>query len=342
MTNSTAIATTRIDYLIPLQTSIAQYMLPIVFILGNFSNLANIFVFLQKDLRASACSWYFIAVSLGHLVFLYFGCLNRVISVWTTFDLTRTSLFFCKLRAYSMACGLLASRHFLSLISIDRWMVTSRHGWLRRRSSLHVARWMTGTGVGLSLTVSLCMAIWYRIEGSRGCVGATDTLFPLFYTVYNLATILVPFVIMLVFSSLILFNVRQASRRTGPASGTGRRTNYHRKDVQLIKLSFIQGIVYILGTSLYAYNGTYSFVTATMIKTHERIVVDGFLASIGINISYLYMAVSQFELQSKFKRGSLLVSGDILHLHVGIDNVPKRVLIGLSPLLLSTCLISER
>lgn len=287
---------TAVDYLVPLQNQMVIYMLSITFVLGNFSNYANIFVFLQKGLRSNACSWYFITVSIGHLIFLYFGALPRVVTTVTGFDLTRTSIVFCKIRAYFLAFGLLISRYFLCLISIDRWMVTSTHVWLRSMSSLKVAKWMTMTGIVLWMIFSICMPVWYQIEGSRGCVGASNTAFPLFYAIYNLATILGPLAIMIFFNALILFNVRQLRRgrvsiQTDSTIVVARGPQSHRRDHQLIKLSLVQGIVYVFLTSLYAYDGTYTFITQSIVKTRERVIIDRFITLVGINLMYLYMAV---------------------------------------------------
>jgi hypothetical protein len=44
---------------------------------------------------------------------------------------------------------------------------------------------MVTGGTSLWFIFSLCMPIWYRIEGSGGCVAASDSAFPLFYAVYN-------------------------------------------------------------------------------------------------------------------------------------------------------------
>ena len=332
---SPANSTTSVDYLVPIQTELVEYMLVVIFIVGIFSNLANIFVFLQKDLRVNACSWYFIAVSVGHLIFFYFGCLTRIVTAWTSFDLTRTSIVFCKLRAFFLAFSLLISRHFLCMISIDRWMITSSHVWLRQLSSLKMARLMIISGTIIWFGFSLCMPVWYRIEGNRGCVGASDTAFPLFYAVYNLATILGPLVIMIFFNIFILFNTRQLTRSTvvvhsGTRTASIQGVKYRRKDLQLIRLCLIQGGVYILLTSLYAYTGTYSFFTQTMIKTHERMIIDAFISTVGINLMYSYMAVSQFIRSCTCIDDVWLFLDYILSVHVGFEKLPKRVHHGLA------------
>ena len=54
----------------------------------------------------------------------------------------------------------------------------------------------------------------------------------------------------------------------------------------------IQGFIYILFNTLYGYNTTYAFITQSNVKSSQRIILDSVLSTIGLNISYLYMAVS--------------------------------------------------
>ena len=289
--NITTVTTTQ-SSLTVIQNLITQYTFTIIFILGNFSNLANILVFLQKSLRTTACSWYFILVSLGHLVFLYFGCLTRIITAWTNQDLTRISIIYCRIRIYFLTISLLTARYFLCFISIDRWMITSRKNSIRQLSSLKIARWFIIIGTSFCMIFSINFPIWYRIEGSKGCIGAPDTFYPLFYTIYNLVITLGPFFLMILFSLLVLYNLRQVNRRQvtcGTQTNTGQQ--FRRKDIQFIKLSLIQVLLYILFNTFYAYNATYAFITQSTTKTTERAAIDSFLSTIGLNISYLYMAV---------------------------------------------------
>ncbi|CAF0847026.1 unnamed protein product, partial [Adineta ricciae] len=208
MNNSSSTSTTRITTtaspLVSIQNLITQYTFLVIFILGNISNLANILVFLQKSLRTNACSWYFACVSLGHLVFLYFGCFTRIITAWSGYDLSRTSIIYCRIRIYFLTISLLTARCFLCFISIDRWMVTSRRHTIRQLSTTKTARWFILIGLGFCILFSINFPIWYQIEGTRGCIGAPDTFYPLFYTIYNLVITIGPFIIMILFSLLVL------------------------------------------------------------------------------------------------------------------------------------------
>lgn len=306
-TNSSATATSSLTVI---QNLITQYTFTAILIVGTFSNLANILAFLQKALRSNACSWYFILVSLGHLVFLYFGCLTRIIVAWSGFDLNRTSIVYCRARIYFLTGSLLTARYFLCLISIDRWMVTSRQNALRRLSSTRIARWLALFGTSFCLASSAFFPIWYRIEGARGCIGATDTFYPLFFTIYNLIITVGPFVLMAVFSLLALNNLRQSQRRltTGLTQTSAPATlgqQYQRKDLQFIKLSLVQVLLYILCNAFYGYNVTYAFATQSQVKTPEQATLESFLSTVGLNISYSYMAITFFVytlVSSTFRR----------------------------------------
>lgn len=269
---------------------ISQYTLTIIFLIGNLSNLANIFVFLQKSLRSNVCSWYFLLVSLGHLIFLYFVCLIRLLTNWLGYDVTGISIIFCRIRIYFPTISLLISRYFLCLISIDRWMITSNKISTRQLSSLKIVRWLIINGISFSLIFSIIMPIWYRIEESRtSCIGALDSFYPLFYTIYNLIIIFLPFFLMILFSLLAIKNLREI--KIHPISITNNKTRVHRKDLQFIKLSLIQVLIYVLLNTFYAYNVTYTFITQSIIKSDEQIQLDSLFSIISLNMSYLYTAV---------------------------------------------------
>ena len=195
------------------------------------------------------------------------------------------------------------ARYFLCLISIDRWMITSTQVSIRQLSSLKIVRWLIIFGTSFCAIVSINFPIWYRIEGSKGCIGATDTFYPLFYTIYNLVITIGPFCIMIFFSLLALRNFQQVRHRRVVATAqtdesalslnTGR--HFQRKDLQFIKLSLIQVLIYILFNTFYAYNATYAFMTQSTVKSPDRAAFDSFLSTIGLIISYLYMAVRYFQ-----------------------------------------------
>ena len=82
-------------------------------------------IFGRHELRRNVCSWYFIGLSIGHLLILDSLCLARIVTTSTGNNVFQYIMSLCKLRTYAFYLSLYLSRYFLCLISIDRWMVTS-------------------------------------------------------------------------------------------------------------------------------------------------------------------------------------------------------------------------
>jgi len=207
--NSTTI--TLASYLANIQIEIIRSLLTPVYIIGNLNNLANILIFSQHSLRSHICSWYFIGASIGHLVYLNMGCLTRVIWAWTQYDLSLISLPFCKARIYFLLDGLTISRYLFCLISIDRWMITSRNVGIRQKSSPKIARRLIIGGVSFMIIINIFVSIWYVINKNLGCGPSTEPAYSLFYTIDNTTLSLAPLFILFIFSVLTLFNIRHTS-----------------------------------------------------------------------------------------------------------------------------------
>ncbi len=296
--NSTTITLT--IYLANVQIEIIRSLLTPVYIIGNLNNLANILVFSQNSLRSHICSWYFIGASIGHIVYLNTGCLTRILWAWTQYDLSVISLPYCKARIYFVLDGLIISRYLFCLISIDRWMITSRNISIRQQSSPKMARRLIISGVFFLLILNIFVSIRYTIDKNSGCGPSTESVYFLFYTIYNVALSLVPLCTLFIFSVLILFNIRYPSHhQISPITQTTlnhampyRRQRYHKKDIQFIKLALIQVAGYILFNTLHGYNTIYGVVTQNKMKTADRQAIDGFIYGMGLNLHYTYTGVN--------------------------------------------------
>lgn len=286
-------------YLPHLQLQIMRSLLTPVYIIGILSNLANILVFSQHSLRSHICSWYFIGASIGQLVYLNFGCLTRVIWSWTQYDLTLISLPFCKSRIYFVLNGLTISRYFFCLISIDRWVITSKNTNIRRLSSRKVAPWLIIGGASLFFLLNIPFSIDYAIDKTTGC-GRKKPVHALFYAVYNTAISLLPLCILCIFSFLIIFNIQQTKHQISPKALTTSQKDrshqrhhhhHHKKDIQFIKLALVQVAGYTLFNTLHAYNAIHDVVTRNNQKSANQQAIDEFLYGLGLNLHYAYTGV---------------------------------------------------
>ncbi|CAF3457856.1 unnamed protein product [Rotaria sp. Silwood1] len=298
--NSTTITLT--VYLANIQIQIIRYLLTITLIIGNLSNFTNILIFSQHSLRSHICSWYFIGSSIGHLLYLNMGCLTRVIWAWTQYDLSFISLAFCKTRIFFVLNGLTISRYLFCLISIDRWMITSRNTRIRHLSSLKVVRRLIMAGTFSLIIINIFISIGYVIQKNISCGPSTEPVYFLFYTIYNITLSLAPLLTLIIFSVLVLFNIRHTGHhQIAPTTLIDlnheiryRRRRLRKKDIQYIKLSLIQVAAYIVFNTLHGYNTIHEVITQNQIKTPEQRAIEGFLSGTGLNLHYVYTGITFF------------------------------------------------
>ncbi len=305
--NSTTI--TLATYLANVQIEIIRVLLTPIYIIGNLDNLANIFIFSQNSLRSHICSWYFIGVSIGHLLYLNLGCLTRVIWAWTQYDLSLISLPFCKTRIYFVLMGLTSSRYLLCLISIDRWMITSRNANIRQQSSSKVALRLIIGGVLFLIIINIFVSVGYTISPNLGCGPSTESVYFMFYTIYNTTLSLAPLITLVIFSILILINIRDTHQhQTAPMTQTtanqevtNQARRFRQKDIQYIKLALIQVAGYLLFNTLHGYDTLYAVITQNNIKTTDQRAIEGFLNGLDLNLHYTYTGVDFLSFPNKLK-----------------------------------------
>ncbi|CAF0830112.1 unnamed protein product [Adineta steineri] len=262
--------------------NISQYYLIPIFIIGIFGNIFNGIVFSWSTLRNNRCSFYFIMASMAQLFVLIFGCLFRIIVSLTGFDLNVSSLFICKFRTYLFVNGIILSRHFLCLISIDRWMVTSANVSIRNLSTLRMTRLLTIISTIIWLLFNIHLLIGFHIE-HNSCTGNSETFYLSFFTFFSLFASLAPLIILMIFTTLTLRNITN-----------GRLMRRRNQKNQLQRLSMIQIIVYILSNIPNTIYSVYASITANYNKTNDQIVTDAFMSLMTSNLLYTYCAVIFF------------------------------------------------
>ncbi|UJR07292.1 hypothetical protein I4U23_011580 [Adineta vaga] len=228
------------------------YYLPFVYAIGLIGNILNIIVFCQSKLRSNSCSTYFICLSISHLLMLNCPCLFRIIAVINNYNIFGRINILCKISNYLDVLSLVLSRNFLCLICINRWMITSPNAWIRKQSSHRTARW----------TVIITLSFWilFNIHTATGyssvntvCASAHDYI--VLSSIYHIVTAIGALIIMILFSFLTLMNLRHVGRRINPITIlTGRigieRQSQKRREIQFIRLSFLQVLLYIILNSL--------------------------------------------------------------------------------------------
>ena len=291
--------------LLEFNTRFMQYGTPFILVIGTVTNLINMMIFSRRIVRKNVCSWYFILLSFFHLLFLVFMCLHSIISAWTGYNMAAYVLSFCRIRQYVFDVITCLSRHFLCLISIDRWMVTSSHAWLRRKSSPRIAFWLIITGILFWSIINSHSLIEFNIVLNY-CTPASRSTYFFFYSMYAIVISVLPMSIMIVFSALTLRNLRGRrvvaafSTNSMPANPTAtvtvaaHVTTHHpaRREMNFVRLSVIQVITFIVFNSGWSIYPLYSFITSPRgNRTSEERLLTGFLVGLGFNLLYIHAAV---------------------------------------------------
>ena len=171
--------------------SLDRYVLPIILVVGNMTNLANIYLFSRRNLRQNPCSWYFISLSVAHLCMLDILGLSRILMGWMNYDYATNNSVYCKIRSYLFTVSMVLSRQFICLISIDRWLVTSPNAWLRNQSSLRVTRYLIFGSILFWLIYDSHALIGYQTN-FFGCYPSAGTTYATFASVDTIVTTLLP------------------------------------------------------------------------------------------------------------------------------------------------------
>lgn len=299
---------TLISQLSKIHSTVCAYYLPVVFLIGIFSNLANIIVFRRGNLRKNVCSWYFICLSIAQIILLFASGLYRIISAgWSNgYDLSSTSTPLCKFRTYLPIFSLTTSRHFLCLICMDRWMKTSHSIRVRDKSSPKYGRWLIVCSFIFWMIYALHAVIWFPDVSIAGCVPASGSIYQLFYSVQNIVIGIVPVIFMTLFSLLITNNLRRRDTLIYPApistqaNANNPLTRQRKTDFQLIRLSIIQIIFFLLCNIMVILYPFYSFMTSSVVKSANRRATEVFIGNVSQYLVITSAAVS-FDFFSKCK-----------------------------------------
>lgn len=175
------------------------YYLSFICFFGIIGNFLNILVFSQKTLKHTGCSLYFICLSIIHIIVLAVPGLTQIIFAITGFDIALASVFWCKFFVYIILCGTLLSRGYICLISIDRWLITS----LQAR--------ILGITTIICLIFSIHIPIGFNVK-NNSCDSLTDSFYSTFYLIISLIITIVPFFIIVLFTSLVIIRILEKKR----------------------------------------------------------------------------------------------------------------------------------
>jgi hypothetical protein len=233
--------------------------------------------------RRTPCSFYFLVGSIINIIYILINLITRIVTAANGFDLTQTSLIWCKARAFfagslagiSLTCSCLAT--------IDQFLVTSTSVHVRRYSNI---RWTHR--ILIIVFIVWCIhgmfaPFFYNITSIR--CASTNTVYADYATIYVVVILsVIPISIMIVFGCLTYRNLRQ---RIVLAE--------QHADRQLTQMILIQVVLIIVSLTPYGTNSTYRLITNNINKNVDRQVTENLITTIVTMISYLYYIVCIFN-----------------------------------------------
>jgi hypothetical protein len=222
---------------------VSLYIYPLTITLTILTNLTNILILSRRALRTSSCTYYFLALSIGSLVYMIFTPLNIYLS--TRFGLSiNASPFGCRILYFLVFSTALFYTYMLVCASVDRYFTSSSNAMLRRLSNVRVAKRIILLIIILLIIYLIpFMIISYWNYDTNSCSQYSSTLI----TIYLLSRVVVYNIIgpllMAIFGLLTISNVRNQRRRVTQFLP---QTRHHRTEGQLTRVLVFQLGIYLL------------------------------------------------------------------------------------------------
>ena len=215
-TKLSTIPTTTTTAQIQIVTHEMTYYGPIILlVIGIIGCICNFITFTAPTLRKIPCAFYFLISAIFELLSITFGLISRFSADHLGSTLINTDRVYCKLRAYLISALPLVATYLVLLSSIDRCMSSSVHVRLRSFSQMKMAYRATAVAIAIGFISCVHILVLYDLRPRCGTMPGVYAKFDGMFVVFWLGVI--PHMLMLVFGSLTIINIRRAKRRIAPA-----------------------------------------------------------------------------------------------------------------------------
>lgn len=274
---------------------------------GIVGNTINVFVFLAvRRYRTKPCTFYFLIASVDNILYISIFLIARIVAAANEFDLTRTSLAWCRARAFFAASLSPISLTCSCLAIIDQYFLTSQHARLRQCSNIHWAHRIACIVIVVWCAHGSVGPVFYQISSVR-CL-SFNAVYAVYATIYTAVIVcLLPMTIMGVFGWLTYRNLR---RTTALAR--------EHADRQSVRMTLIQALLVLMSIGPYGINSAYRLITMNVLKSAEQQSKETFATTVVTISSYLYYTVGcAFERETPTVM--TFVSGKLLCILTFID-----------------------
>lgn len=283
-------------------THLNRYFSIGIFIFGIIGNLLNIAVLSQRTLRSNPCAFLFLTSSIASLIAIFSGLFTRTTAGWTV-DLTSSITWLCQLRTFVVFASRNIAYGLLALASIDRWLSSCYDVHRRQMSTLRNAQ--KGLAMVIIFSSLLYAQMFYcyeanLIDAPLRCYGKTIACRLVTDLTYAFAANIIPLIIMVVFGSMTIINVRATQRRvhlanTASASVTNRGSTQLRSkrvDHYLFLMLFVQVILFAVFTLPQNIQKFISLAQTNDVKSALDRAIENFIFNFFLLFAYLANGMS--------------------------------------------------
>ena len=278
-----------------------RYFSIIVMLFGVIGCCLNIVVFVQRALRTSPCTRFFLTSSIAGMVSLLSGLMGRLVAGWGV-DPAGRHTWLCKFRTLVNASSRCAAIWLIVLAAIDRWLCSCSNVGRRQMSSMKNANRSIALIVFLAMLGHIAQTVCYepfqlapmpqRCYGSTPACRVFDDLF------YAFVTVLIPCCLMLIFGAMTIKNIQYSRRAIIPTGipmimmqqrsiPPNQRVKIATKNERnLTKMLFVQVFFVALLTLLNAGQSLYATYTYGTRKSQLQTNRDQFLYNLALLLSY--------------------------------------------------------
>ncbi|CAF1373342.1 unnamed protein product [Adineta ricciae] len=202
--------------------------------------------------------------------------ISRIFIAGYYIDLTSTTPFWCKFRAYLTGVTTLISFTYTCLASIDQVFVTSRNATLRRFSNIKFTRRIMLIFVMIWCLYCIPHVFFYDISPTTQTCTIINTSYGIYAPVYVLSlTCTIPIGIMTICGYLTYRNIRLTRVLVNQLA-----------DYQLVRMTLIQIVLIVITIGPYGVNNVYNLLTSSIGKDSDRLLKESFASSMFSLIVY--------------------------------------------------------
>jgi hypothetical protein len=250
--------------------------------LGIVGNGMNIFIFsIVRNYRRTPCTFYFLIGAIHNIIYIIINLSNRILASASNINLSRDSILWCKLQAYTIAYFGLTSFTCSCLATIDQFFVTSRNVNLRRFSNIQLAYRLVIITMIIWCLHGIPAAVYFYVSPVTNQCSPYNPTYATYSGIYILIFLCgIPVFIMILFGSLTYRNMHLT-----------RFLTEQRADRQLVRMILIQVFLVIISMIPYGCINVYSLITAHMTKSIDRLQKETLALTVFALISYFYYSV---------------------------------------------------